>query len=449
MNKKATDIQLTKKLIYFSLPLILSGLLQQLYNWADAFIVGNVEGEIALAAIGSTGVIINLFVMGITGFTSGISILSARYIREKNQGIQNEILATFLVLLGIVLILISGLAIYFTENILMVLGTPTDIFYMAKIYLQIVLLGVPFITIFNVYAAVLRGIGDSKVSFYAVLVSAITNILLDILLVVFLHWGAEGAAIATTISQLMMTIFIIVYAKRKHGVLWEPRKKIFSLKFLKKGSSLTIPITIQSVISSLGCIVMQNLMNSFGTTTVAAITTAYRIDTLLLLPVINLATGISIITSQNIGLGRAEDARRSLFIGLKLSLIVSILLTIPVITIGENLIGIFGVGAEAAAIGGRFFYAIGWFYSIYGLAMAMRGYTEGKGDVLYSSISGLLSLAVRIVLSYKLKDSTGNMSLAYGEGLSWVFLLLLFAGRYIYIERYKDRKKNCKIKCSN
>ncbi|WP_163468145.1 MATE family efflux transporter [Fusobacterium sp. IOR10] len=441
MNKKVTDIQLTKKLIYFSLPLILSGLLQQLYNWADAFIVGNVEGEIALAAIGSTGVIINLFVMGITGFTSGISILSARYIREKNQGIQNEILATFLILLGIILILISGVTIYFSENILMALGTPTDIFYIAKRYLQIVLLGIPFITVFNVYAAVLRGIGDSKVSFYAVLVSAVTNIFLDILLVVLFTFGAIGAAIATVISQLMMTIFIIAYAKKKYNIHWEPRKKIFSMNFLKKGSSLTTPITIQSVVTSLGSIVMQNLMNTFGTTTVAAITTAYRIDTLLLLPVVNLATGISIITSQNIGLGRAEDARRSLFIGLKLSLVVSILLTIPVITIGENLIGIFGVGQEAAAIGGRFFYSIGWFYFIYGLAMAMRGYTEGKGDVLYSSISGLLSLVVRIVLSYKLKDSTGNMSLAYGEGLSWVFLFLLFAGRYVYIERYKNRKR--------
>ena len=184
MDKRSLDSKLARVLISFSMPLILSGLLQQLYNWADAFIVGNVEGEFALAAIGATSVITSLFIMAITGFTSGISILSARYIRNEDRYIQNKILSSFTLVLGIIMTIISLITIYYTDTILLALQTPEEIFPIAKIYVQIILGGIPFMTVYNVYAAVLRGIGDSKMSFYAVLVSAITNVILDIVLVV-------------------------------------------------------------------------------------------------------------------------------------------------------------------------------------------------------------------------------------------------------------------------
>ena len=440
MENKTTDSKLAKTLISFSLPLILSGLLQQLYNWADAFIVGNIEGEAALAAIGATTVITNLFIMGITGFASGISILSARHFKDEDNNIQKRILSTFNLLLVVFLTVITIITIYFADGILLLLKTPSDIFEISKNYLQIVLVGVPFITAYNVYAAVLRGIGDSKMSFYAVLVSAITNVFLDIVFVGVFRWRAEGAAIASVISQVMMAIFMIYYSREKYEILRVKSKKTFDMSLFKKGCSLSLPITIQSIIMSFGNLILQNFMNGFGTVTVAAITTAYRIDTLLLLPVINLGTGIAIITSQNIGVGQHKEAKRSLFIGLKLSAIVSIILTIIVVTLGENLIEVFGVSSQSAQIGGRFFYILGWFYLIFGLSMAMRGYIEGKGEVLYSSAIALLSLCVRIILTYTMESRFNNMTIAYAEAFSWCFLFILYALRLIYMnkaEKYK------------
>ena len=161
-------------------------------------------------------------------------------------------------------------------------------------------MGVPFMTVYNVYAAVLRGMGDSKMSFYAVLVSAVTNVFLDILFVAVFFWGAPGAALASVISQVMMAVFMIYYARKRHEILRVESKRLFDRTLFIRGCSLSIPITIQSVIASFGGLILQNFMNGFGSVTVAAITTAYRIDTLLLLPVINLGTGIAVITSQNI-----------------------------------------------------------------------------------------------------------------------------------------------------
>jgi putative MATE family efflux protein len=355
MKNNTMDKKLAKTLISFSLPLILSGFLQQLYNWADAFIVGNIEGEVALAAIGATSVVSNLFIMAITGFTSGISILSARYYEDKDISIQKKILVTFMVIAGVFFTISSSMTVFFVQPILIVLKTPVEIYETSKNYLAIILLGVPFMAVYNVYVSVLRGMGDSKMSFYAVLVSAVINIFLDVLFVFFFRWGAEGAALATIISQLAMTIFIVFYARKKHPCLKIRVEKLIYRKVLKSGGLLALPITIQSVLASIGNLGLQNFMNGFGTVTVAAITTAYRVDALLILPVINLGTGVAIITSQNIGQGKYKEAKRSLVIGLKLSAVISLALTLLVVNFGENVIDIFGVSDASANIGGQFF----------------------------------------------------------------------------------------------
>ena len=189
-------------LIKFSLPLILSGILQQLYNWADAFIVGNVEGEAALAAIGATTTVVNFYVTAVTGFTLGLSILFAQKFGSGDEKDISEILATFSVSLGGIFAVLAAAGIAVTFPLLELLNTTEDTIFLAKEYLQLIFLGVPFLAVYNVYSAALRGIGDSKAPFYAVLLSSVVNIILDIVFVAYFHWGVSGAAIATVISQV-------------------------------------------------------------------------------------------------------------------------------------------------------------------------------------------------------------------------------------------------------
>ena len=204
-------------LIKFSLPLIGSGVLQQLYSWADAFIVGNVEGELALAAVGSTSTLVNFFITAITGFSLGLAILAAqKYGKQEAESI-SRVLSTFSIFLGGVFLVLAGLGIALTPSLLRLLHTTEDTVRLAEEYLRIVFAGVPFLAVYNVYSAVLRGLGNSKAAFYSVLLSSAVNVVLDIVFVYNFRMGVAGAAIATDIAQAgsFVTVFDAAWDSRK------------------------------------------------------------------------------------------------------------------------------------------------------------------------------------------------------------------------------------------
>ena len=426
MAQTMTQGSISRILVRFSLPLIFSGVLQQLYNWADAFIVGNVEGELALAAVGATTSTVNLFLMVITGVTLGLSILSAQRCGQGRAGENAQVLSTFVLALGGCFLVLSAAGIFLAEGVLRMLHTPADIRDQAAEYLHIVLLGVPFLAVYNVYSAVLRGMGDSRAPFLSVLVSSAGNVALDLLFVARLGWGVAGAAAATVLSQLMMTLFLICYTVRRYAFLrFRPGRAAFSREALRRGLRLGIPPAVQSGVTSLGNFALQNFMNGFGTAAVAAITTAYQVDSIIMLPMLNLGSGISTVAAQNIGAGDRRRAWRAFLVGSAMTAAVSLLLAALVYSAGGEMITMFGVGPESAAIGRRFFREIAPFYLIYGLSMSSRGFLEGLGDVNFSSAAGIASLAVRIAASYGAAGRWGTSIIAYAEVLSWSVLLLL------------------------
>ena len=440
MAKDMTRGSLPRALIAFSVPLILSGLLQQLYSWADAFIVGNAQGEAALAAIGATTSLFSLFTVLVTGFTSGVSILSAQLYGQGEHGAQKKILFSFALILGGVSLLLTLLCAPAAHALLSFLQTPADIIAQSTSYLSIVLMGLPFIAVYNVYSAVLRGMGDSKAPLLSVLVSSVLNIALDILMVYSLKLGVAGAAAATLISQALMSIFIVIYARRYEALRLRPSLHLFDGQLVLRGCRLAVPITVQSGVNSVGHLALQNFMNSFGTQTVAAITSAYRIDCIILLPIINLGTAISTVVAQNTGAGKSDRARKGLVSGCLLMTAVSLTLTAVVVLFGGWLISMFGVTPEAAQIGADFFRYLGAFYVVFGLCTAMRGYLEGLGDVVFSGAIGIASLAVRIVLSYVLRGFYGNMVIAWAEAYSWCFMLVMYLIR-LYLRGKKKRSR--------
>lgn len=430
MEKNITQGNLVKTLVLFTVPLILSGLFQQLFNWVDAFIIGNVEGELALAAIGSTTSVYNLFITVITGFTAGLSVFAAQQYGMGEMERVNKILSSFTVLAGGFFLITAVCGMIFTDRVLLFLDTPENLFVNAGNYLHIMFAGIPFLAVYNVYSAVLRGIGDSRAAFFAILVSSISNVGLDIVLVAVFKYGTAGAAAATVISQSVMTVFLVLYTVRKYpGLRFCFGRNMIGKEILVKGASFGLPPAIQSGTSSVGSILLQRFMNGFGEQTVAAITTAYRVDTVILLPIVNFGSGIATIAAQNIGAGNRERAKETLKIGLFMIAAVSLGLTILTISAGEALIAMFGLTKESVAIGKSFFHSIAGCYIIYGLAMAVRGYLEGSGDMLFSGVTGIASLAVRIVSSYAFAGIFGNMVIAYAEAFAWIFLLIVYSIR--------------------
>lgn len=329
MRKENSSSQILKSLVVFSVPLILSGLLQQLFNWVDALIVGNFVGETALAGVGATTSMYNLFVTVIVGFTSGLSVLFARQFGEEKSGENTKVLADYTVILTSLFVAISVLGMIGTSSILNLIDTPLTLFSYAEDYLRIIFMGIPFLAVYNVYSATLRGMGKSRIPF------------------------------------------------------------------------------------------------------VAAITTSYRVDTVLLLPIINLSAAISTLAAQQTGAGNKERAKQVFKLGTILMVIMSLVLTVMIIITGRMLLGLFGLGAESVAIGEKFFRTIAVFYVVNGIAMSIKGYLEGISDLLFSGIMGICSLVVRIICSYAFVGIWGNMVVAYAEAFSWVFLVVVFSIRYI------------------
>lgn len=431
MGKDMTRGSLVKVLILFTVPLVLSGLFQQLFNWVDAFIVGNVEGELSLAAIGATSAIYNLFIMLITGFTAGLSILAAHKYGMGESDKLNRTLSSFVVVLGGIFSLLGVLGMAFTAQLLSLLNTPQNTFIIAGQYLRIMFIGIPFLAVYNVYTAVLRGMGDSKTPFLSILVSSVANVVLDILFVAVLPYGAAGAAAATVIAQIAMTVFIVAYTCKKYPHLkFCLGRQSVDKSILLKGAEFGTPPAIQAGTSSVGNLVLQRFMNGFGEQTVAAITTAYRIDTVLFLPIINFGSGVATVVAQNMGAGKPERAKKALKIGLVMISVISLSLTLLILLTGKYLLAMFGLSPESVGIGTSFFKGIAGFYIVYGLAMAFRGYLEGTGDLLFSGIVGFASLLVRIAASYMFAARFGNLVVAYAEAFSWIVLLALYIFRF-------------------
>lgn len=449
MEHKTTRVQMREianTLIKFSFPLILSGVLQQLYNWADAFIVGNVEGDLALAAVGSTTTVINFYLNAITGFTVGLAVLFAQRFGRNDFQTLPRLLSTFSIFLGTIFLILSACGICLTVPLLRLLHTTKDTFSLSTDYLRIVLLGVPFLSVYNVYSAALRGIGDSKAPFYSILLSSILNIGLDILFVAFLHWSVIGAAVATIVSQIAMTGFIVVYSIKKYAILRHRRgERLFNKGMIKEGCRFGLPPMLQSSISSAGNLVLQRFMNGFGTSTVTAVTTAYRVDSIVMLPILNFGSGISTLVAQKIGSGEKKAAKQILTVGTVIMALVALLLTVIVIPNGGYLVALFGASQEAVSIGKAFFLRIASFYVVFGLATSVRSYLEGVGDMAYSSVAGIASLAVRIILSYAMVPLFDNMVIAYAEAFSWVVLLILYLLRLLIIQNSGKFKGNADV----
>lgn len=431
-----SDFHSALVLLRFSIPLILSGVLQQLYSWADAFIVGHFIGEDALAAVGAVTVIINCVLMVITGFTQGLSVVAAQEFGRKEISTVREILSGFLVILTLICVVCSILGTVFTEPLLQFMDTPENIFEDTKDYLLILFIGIPFMCIYNLYAALLRAVGNTRSSFLAVILSSVMNVILDFLFVAILPFGVPGAACATALSQIAMGIFIWLYAEKKYEFLRvRLRYGLIHRKVVLLGLRYAVPLTVQQGVMAAGNVVLQGFMNSFGSHTVAAITSAYRVDSIMLLPLINIGSGVSTLVAQSEGAGQKKKAKVFSFSGLLLCLVIAFILAVTMYSIGGDIVSLFGIRGEAKTIANHFFRIMAFYYLPYGIVSALRGIVEGRGSVLYSSAVGVSSLILRVVLSFVMVSGFGNMAIAHAEGVQWCFMAVMFL-MYFFFRRF-------------
>lgn len=425
-----------RSIFLFSLPMLVGSLFQQLYNTADSIIVGQFIGKDAMAAVSGANPIIFLLTSLLIGIGVGFSILISQYYGSNDIKKVKTTIDTTYVFVFVVSFFISIIGVLFSDKILKLMNTPYDIFNNSKIYLKIIFAGILFSSGYNLITAVLRGLGDSLTPLYFLIISTLINIVLDIVFIVNMKMGVEGAALATIIAQGISFILSIIYLNKKHTLLKFRIKGLsYSHDIFKSGLKLGIPSGIQQMLFSIGNITLQSLVNSYGTSAMAAFGAGSRIESFISLPIMNLGAAVSTFVAQNTGAKEYERVKRGVKSSIRMSLIISVFVASLFIVFNDNLISLFNNDKDVIEIGSRYLLTIGPFFVFIGISFMLTSAMKGAGDPVFPLISSMVSLwLVRIPTAYLLSNLIGVDGIWIGIPCGW------FVGLIITIIYYKKGK---------
>ncbi|WP_238928370.1 MATE family efflux transporter [Bulleidia sp. zg-1006] len=354
-----------KEILIFFFPILLGYLFQQLYNTVDAMVVGNFVGTIALGAVGgSTSMIINLIIGFVVGLSTGATVIIAQFI-GANEKDKVHLTVSTIMLMNIVLgIVLMVLGLIFSEDMLKLLSVPKEMMQDALIYLRIYLLGLIPTMIYNAGAGILRAVGDAKRPLYFLMVASITNIVLDIFLVIYVHLGVAGAAIATVVSQAVTCALTLYIFHDKDEVYYLDLKQMkFDYVLFKRIISIGLPTAIQGSLYSFANLFIQSSVNSYGTVSVASFTAFGKID--MFFWNFSGAMGASCLTfvGQNFGAKQFERVKKGIRIALGMFLLGSINITIVSILFGEQFYRLFTQDSEVVKVGMQILWLVGPFWN--------------------------------------------------------------------------------------
>lgn len=416
---------ITGTLLRFTLPMMVGSLLQQCYNIADTLIVGRCIGSGALAAVGSAYTLMVFLVSILLGLAMGSgTVFSLHYGAGNQPALRRSIFSSF-VLIGIVTLVLNAAAFLWLDPILRLLQVPADIYGMMRSYLWIIFCGIVFTFIYNFYAALLRAVGDSVTPLWFLAVSVVLNIALDLFFILRLDWGIQGAAIATVIAQGVSAAGILLYTYKKCPELrWHREDMRFDRACLQEIASFSSLTCIQQSVMNFGILMIQGLVNSFGTAVMAAFAAAVKIDSFAYMPVQEFGNAFSTFIAQNFGAKRADRIRRGVRSAFVTTLIFSLIVSVLVFVFAEPLMLVFirpeeteilAVGVEYLRIEGAFYCGIGILFLLYGYYRAVR--MPGMSVVLT-----VLSLGTRVVLSYWLASipAIGVMGIWWSIPIGWI-----------------------------
>lgn len=410
-------------IIALSIPQILSAVLQLLYNTVDAIIVGNYVGEAGLAGVGISMPVTFFLNSIIIGLSAGVSVIVGQYYGAKELKKMRLTIGSSIFALSIITIIVSLIGVFGTDFILKTINTPAEVIPHASAYLKIYFAGTIFTLLYNIYSAVLRAVGDAKSPLLFLAIAAGLNVILDLVFIINFNMATGGAALATIISQGVSSVFCILYIKKKLPKLFLGRKEY---KFNKDNFRLVLryglPSAAQMSIISLGNMAIQNLMNTYGVSSIAGYSSAIRIDSFIIMPYMNVGIALANFTGQNVGARKFERVEEGLKSAFKLLLGIS-LITLPIVILfAENLVGIFldNPLGESVRVGSTMLRNLVPFYIFLGLLNNTSGLLRGSGDNMFSMYGSIVSIVVRIALAYILNPIIGIQSIWYAAAIGWV-----------------------------
>jgi len=411
----------SRKILGFALPLLIGSVFQQLYNIVDSIIVGRFIGKEALAAIGNAFPIMFTLIALIIGVAFGGTIVISQYFGAKDFEKVRRAIGTIYVLMFSMAILLSALGLIFINQILSLVDIPGEILPMATSYLKIIIAGIVVFFGFNGTSAILRGLGDSRTPMVFMIISTFFNIFFDILFVLKFGWGIEGAAYATIISQGGAFFTAIIYLNRHHKIISIRIKDfVFDRKIFLQSLRIGLPTGFQQTFVALGMMAILKIVNQFGTDVIAAYSVAGRIDSIAIQPGMIFSQALAAFVGQNIGAGKQNRVRKGLISTFLMSAGISILLTILIISLRGQLIGLFNRDPNVIRIGAQYLIIVSSFYLLFSGMFTINGVLRGAGDTLIPMFITLFGLwVVRIPAAWLLSEWFGEVGIWWAVPLGW------------------------------
>ncbi len=428
MNKDLTVGKPSSVLWRFCLPLFGSIIFQQLYNLADSFVAGRFVGENALAAVGNSYEITLIFIAFAFGCNIGCSVIVSQLFGAKRMADLKTAVYTTLIASGVVCLVLMGVGTLFCTNLLRMINTPEDILPDSKLYLDIYILGLPFVFYYNVATGIFSALGDSKTPFYFLAASSLSNIAVDILFVTAFQMGVAGVAWATFLCQGVSCILaVVVVFRRFRTIQTEETPKIFSWFLFKKIAVVAVPSILQQSFISIGNILIQGVINTFGSGVIAGYSAAVKLNNLVITSFTTLGNGISNYTAQNMGAEKPERVRQGFRAGLKLVWMLSVPLVALYLLCSSTVLRLFldNPTGQAMQVGIQFLRILSPFYFVISAKLVSDGILRGAGLMKQFMAATFTDLILRVALAFLLSGPFGTVGIWSAWPIGWTVAMVL------------------------
>ena len=428
MNKDLTVGNPASVLWKFCLPLFGSIIFQQLYNIADSFVAGKFIGENALAAVGNSYEITLIFIAFAFGCNIGCSVIVSQLFGAKKLGeMKTAVYTTFVSSAVLCAVLMAGGTI-FCDSLLHLINTPENVFVDSRLYLDIYIMGLPFVFFYNVATGIFSALGDSKTPFIFLAASSTSNIFMDILFVTAFKMGVAGVAWATFLCQGVSCVLAVGFVLRRlKGVETDEKSHIFSFPIFCRIAVIAIPSILQQSFISVGNIVIQGVINSFGSSVMAGYSASVKLNNLVITSLTTLGNGISNFTAQNIGANKMERVRQGFAAGLKLVWALCLPLVALYLLGGRALVNIFmnEPSAEAMDTGVQFLRILSPFYFVVSTKLVSDGVLRGAGLMKEFMVATFTDLILRVGLAIGLAKVLGVVGIWCAWPIGWSIAMVM------------------------
>lgn len=441
-----TKGNVTKLLLQFAIPMLVGNIFQQLYNMVDSMIVGKYVGAEALGAVGAIGNIQFIFFSLCMGLSSGIGILVSQYFGATNYERMKKTMGNAITIMLVVGIVMSILGMILAKPVLIILRTPADTFAYAYDYMLIVCGATFVVAAYNGISAILRALGDSKTPLVFLVVACVINIGLDLYFVLGLHMGVKGAAWATVISQGIAAGGSIIFAVIKNPYFkLKQEHMMLDFEVVKECMSVGIPMAVQVVMISISCTMLQGIVNTYGSTVMAAYTATSRVEQLVQQPFNSLGVAMSTFAGQNKGAGQYDRVYLGCKKGATIVVGFSVLMILVMELFGGDIVSIFVDAPEIITIGHKGLRITSYMYMGLGMIYVMRGTLNGLGDAAYAMLNGGCEVLGRVVFAalFMMIPGVGFWGVWYTNGFTWVLVGAFGIIRFLK-GNWKNPKKDSK-----